>query len=245
MKIIGIIPAGGKGARLGLPFPKELISIRFDSYYPLSLHTLRGMIQAGADEIHWVISEEKAQLRNFYESKDFGVKMFWHYQNEGSGRTVLCPRSISPDAEIVLFGLPDTIYSDLQAFSKIVSRLQQHRSDVVLGLFRGTRNMRVDRFRNGKLFVKSTFEESHSALFWGILGWTGKYWQHVVERLEADSAIRDEGQFLNALAPEFPLDVIKLGQYTDLGTWEQMARFARVRLKYIEQVTRMDENDTF
>ena len=157
MKIIGIIPAGGKGTRLGLPFPKELMSIRFDSYYPVSLHTLRGMLKAGASEIHWIISEEKMQLRNFYESKNFGVKMFWHYQNEGSGKTIIPPYNFSFDADIVLFGLPDTIYSDLQAFRKLVLYLQHNKSDVVLGLFRGTHEMRVDRFRQGKLFVKSTY----------------------------------------------------------------------------------------
>jgi len=243
MKIIGIIPAGGKGLRLGLPFPKELMPIRFDAYYPVSLHTLRGMLRAGASEIHWVISDEKTQLRAFYENGDFRAKMFWHLQNEGSGRTILCPARVSPDADIVLFGLPDTVYTDLDAFGKIVARLQEGQSQVVLGLFRGARKLRVDRFRDGKLFVKSTYDESRSAWFWGVLGWTRQYWRRAIQKLEEDPTLRVEGQFLNALATEFPLDAIKLGEYVDLGTWDEVARFIRIRSKRFEQVTRLDEAD--
>ena len=84
-------------------------------------------------------------------------------------------------------------------------------------------------------------EESHSPWFWGILAWTNQYWRRLIEKLKNDSTMLHEGQLLNTLSPESPLSTVKLGQYLDLGTWQQVSRFVRVRIKYIDQITLIDE----
>ena len=47
-ELIGLIPAAGKGVRLGLPYPKELYPVIRDNHYkPISQFVLDSLIVAG------------------------------------------------------------------------------------------------------------------------------------------------------------------------------------------------------
>ena len=47
-ELIGLIPAAGKGVRLGLPYPKELYPvIRNNHYKPISQFVVDNLINAG------------------------------------------------------------------------------------------------------------------------------------------------------------------------------------------------------
>jgi glucose-1-phosphate thymidylyltransferase len=59
-EIIGLIPAAGKGIRLGLPYPKELYPvIRNNHYKPISQFVLSNMTTAGINHIIFVVNETK------------------------------------------------------------------------------------------------------------------------------------------------------------------------------------------
>ena len=61
-ELIGLIPAAGKGVRLGLPYPKELYPVIRDNHFkPVSQFVLDCMTEAGIKHIVFVINETKHQ----------------------------------------------------------------------------------------------------------------------------------------------------------------------------------------
>ena len=55
--LIGLIPAAGKGLRLGLPYPKELYPIiRENRYKPVSQFVLENLTASGIHNIIFVIN---------------------------------------------------------------------------------------------------------------------------------------------------------------------------------------------
>src|SRR5262245_9829583 len=66
-EIIGLIPAAGKGLRLGLPYPKELYPvIRDNRYKPVSQFVVDNLTCAGIDHIIFVVNETKHQLLSYF-----------------------------------------------------------------------------------------------------------------------------------------------------------------------------------
>jgi glucose-1-phosphate thymidylyltransferase len=61
--MIGLIPAAGKGVRLGLPYPKELYPIIHNNRYkPVSQFVVDNLVASGVEHIVFVINETKHQL---------------------------------------------------------------------------------------------------------------------------------------------------------------------------------------
>ncbi len=64
---IGLIPAAGKGVRLGLPYPKELYPvIRNNHYKPIAQFVLDNLRAAGLKHIVFVVNETKHQLIGYF-----------------------------------------------------------------------------------------------------------------------------------------------------------------------------------
>ena len=58
-ELIGLIPAAGKGVRLGLPYPKELYPvIRNNHYKPISQFVVDNLTNAGLKHIVFVVNEQ-------------------------------------------------------------------------------------------------------------------------------------------------------------------------------------------
>ena len=56
-ELIGLIPAAGKGVRLGLPYPKELYPvIRNNHYKPISQFVVDNLTNAGLKHIVFVVN---------------------------------------------------------------------------------------------------------------------------------------------------------------------------------------------
>jgi glucose-1-phosphate thymidylyltransferase len=79
---IGLIPAAGKGVRLGLPYPKELYPVIRDNHYkPISQFVLNNLTEAGLEHIIFVINETKHQLVGFFGGGHrFGCKLSYVVQ---------------------------------------------------------------------------------------------------------------------------------------------------------------------
>ena len=82
--IYGLIPIGGKGLRLGLPYSKEMLPQKNFTYYnPIVNHTVAKMLSARVDHIVFVHGKNfKKDVKKFYQD----------------------------DHDQIVFGLPDTIY---------------------------------------------------------------------------------------------------------------------------------------
>jgi len=67
LELIGLIPAAGKGERLGFPFPKELYPVIENNHYkPVSHYILENMTSAGVKHITIVINDTKHQLIKYF-----------------------------------------------------------------------------------------------------------------------------------------------------------------------------------
>ena len=80
--IVGLIPAAGKGVRLGLPYPKELYPvIRNNRYKPVAQFVLDNLVAAGMQHVIFVVNETKHQLIGYFGSgKRFGCQISYVVQ---------------------------------------------------------------------------------------------------------------------------------------------------------------------
>ena len=88
-EMIGLIPAAGKGVRLGLPYPKELYPvIRNNHYKPISQFVVDNLTNAGLDHIVFVVNETKHQLMGYFgNGQRFGCNISYVVQEVIEGKT--------------------------------------------------------------------------------------------------------------------------------------------------------------
>ena len=224
---IGIVPAGGAGIRLGLPFSKELFNIGDEEYYPVIRFSLNCMLTAGCREFIIILTEVKADLVH-YVSKwcyERGIILHVVYNNEGKkgyARGLLdieklvflrCP-------ERLLFCLPDSVYENEFAFRDL---LEEKTGSCILGAFRVKNDVRVDRIQGSMLYIKSVFDECPSTLMWGILNIGRDYYEKMIYDLKANPACIEIGEVINRLGNFTYRDLDS--QYFDLGTWPKIREY--------------------
>src|SRR4051812_13383699 len=122
----GIIPAAGAGTRIQpLAFSKELLPVgsRFEGGVErpraVSEHLIERMIRGGAAKICFVISREKSDILGYYGGQIGGAELAYVVQPHPAGLCDALFRAlplIAPD-EIVLIGLPDTIWFPIDGFA--------------------------------------------------------------------------------------------------------------------------------
>ncbi|MFN3335463.1 MAG: sugar phosphate nucleotidyltransferase, partial [Caldilinea sp.] len=86
-ELIGLIPAAGKGVRLGLPYPKELYPvIRNNRYKPVAQFVVDNLTLAGLRHIVLVINETKHQLVGYFgNGQRFGCNISYVVQEALNG----------------------------------------------------------------------------------------------------------------------------------------------------------------
>ncbi len=215
--IYGVIPVGGKGKRLGLPFSKEMLPQKgFGFFNPILHHLVEKMQQAGAETIVFVHGDEyKEDIRTHYmhpcychikqKEPSFAgcLKDFYNVFNVD-------------DKASILFGLPDSIF-DGNPFKEML----KHNREIVCGLFMTLPTSKVDRLTDKKSFeVKSEKKDGNSDWFWGVLKFNGVDIKEMIKR--GDFARTPEiGEILN----EYPKKFVYGGWYIDLGTWENLNEY--------------------
>ncbi len=138
--IIGLIPAAGKGVRLGLPYPKELYPvIRDNRYKPVSQFVVDNMIAAQLQHLIFVVNESKHQLISYFGSgQRFGCDISYVVQEadngNGSGGSTSPGLAHALDAgyhltrgKTVCFGMADTIMQPTDVFARMLSSMQPER----------------------------------------------------------------------------------------------------------------------
>ena len=139
-KIIGLIPAAGKGVRLGLPYPKELYPVIRDNHYkPVSQFVVDNLTAAGLQHIVFVVNETKHQLVGYFGSgQRFDCHISYVVQESMNGNSV--HDSTSPGLAhaldsayhltkgmTVCFGMADTIMQPIDVFARVVDGAQPGR----------------------------------------------------------------------------------------------------------------------
>ena len=126
-ELIGLIPAAGKGVRLGLPYPKELYPvIRENRYKPISQFVLDNLTSANVRHTAIVINETKHQLIGYFGSgRRFGCDISYVVQEPilSSGQSTSPGLAQALDSayhltkdKTVFFGMADTIMQPEDVF---------------------------------------------------------------------------------------------------------------------------------
>jgi glucose-1-phosphate thymidylyltransferase len=235
---IGLIPAAGKGVRLGLPYPKELYPIiRHNRYKPVSQFVLDNLVASGVGHVVFVINETKHQLVGYFgDGSRFGCHLSYVVQ-EGSG---LERQSTSPGLahaldsayhlmrnKTVFFGMADTIMEPGDVFARAWASADAD-DDVVAVLFPTNRPEKFGMVRldgAGRVFeIVDKPRETSLTLMWGCIIWRPRFTEHLHESVHG-RGVSDFARILNdAIAAGmkvrgFPVEG---GAYSDLGTYEEI-----------------------
>ena len=235
---IGLIPAAGKGARFGLPYPKELYPvIRENHYKPISQFVLNNLTAAGLDHIVFVINETKHQLIGFFGNGNrFGCNISYVIQeSDNRNETSTSPGlALALDSayhltrdKTVFFGMADTIMQPKSIFEKANAAMQEN-DDAVLALFKTERPEKfgmVRAERDGRVLeVVDKPRTTDLKLMWGCIIWRPQFTDFLHDCVSCKH-LSDFALILNAGIQSglrlrgVPMDG---GTYIDLGTYEEI-----------------------
>jgi glucose-1-phosphate thymidylyltransferase len=238
-ELIGLIPAAGKGVRLGLPYPKELYPvIRNNHYKPISQFVVDNLVNAGLNHIVFVVNETKHQLMGYFGSgQRFGCNISYVVQEVVEGKT----KSTSPGlahaldsayhlikGKTVFFGMADTLMQPRDVFKRIYDAAIPD-DDVIFGLFTTDRPEKFGMVKiDGKsrvLEIDDKPSKTELTEMWGCIVWRPKFTEYLHECVR-EQGISDFAKIMNdAIANGMKFSAVHMvdGTYIDLGTYEEIA----------------------
>jgi glucose-1-phosphate thymidylyltransferase len=242
-ELIGLIPAAGKGVRLGLPYPKELYPvIRDNRYKPISQFVVDNLTHIGVVHIIFVINDTKHQLIGYFGDGHRFDCNFSYVVQEPANRD---NNSTSPglahalDAayhltrgKTVLFGMADTIMQPVDVFSRALE-LAEPQDDVILVLFPTERPEKFGMVRlgeNGKVVeIDDKPQQTDLKDMWGCIIWRSRFTEYLHECVNK-KGISDFARIMNnAIQKGFTFRGIQNtdGVYIDLGTYDEIMEMDR------------------
>jgi glucose-1-phosphate thymidylyltransferase len=242
-ELIGLIPAAGKGVRLGLPYPKELYPVIRDNHYkPISQFVLNNMTTAGLDHIVFVINDTKHQLMGYFgDGHRFGCHISYVVQEPANN----LDKSTSPglahaldsgyhltQGKTVFFGMADTIMQPSDVFQRSFMTASSD-DDVILVLFT---TEHPDKFGmaqldsdNRVLAIIDKPQQTTLTEMWGCIIWRPRFTEYLHEAVQTKN-ISDFALIMNsAIQDGFRFRGIHIvdGVYIDLGTYEEIMELDR------------------
>ncbi len=247
-ELIGLIPAAGKGVRLGLPYPKELYPvIRNNHYKPISQFVVDNLTNAGLSHIVFIVNETKHQLMGYFGSgQRFGCNISYVVQEVIEGKT----KSTSPglahaldsayhltQGKTVFFGMADTLMQPTDVFARAY-RATSPSDDAILALFTTTR---PEKFGMVKMDQENCVSEiidkpqsTNLTEMWGCIIWRPTFTEYLHACVH-EQGISDFAKIMNdAISTGMRFRGVHMmdGTYIDLGTYEEIADLDR---KYREE----------
>lgn len=240
-EVVGLIPAAGKGLRLGLPYPKELYPIiRNNRYKPVVQHTLENMTAAGISHVVFVINETKHQLLGYFgDGRRFNCHISYVVQEqEGQDEDASPGLSQALDAgyhltqgKTVAFGMADTIIQPVDAFGHMMRALRPG-DDVVLALFETDEPEKFGMVDWTDGLVRRIIDKPETTdlcYMWGCILWRPSFTDYLHTCLQRGHPT-DFAAVMNEAIEEglvFRGLSFEQGVYIDLGTYEAIARLER------------------
>ena len=247
-EFIGLIPAAGKGMRLGLPYPKELYPIIRDNHYkPIAQFVVQNLTEAGINHVVFVVNETKHQLIGYFgDGHRFGCNISYVVQESRDDSK----SSTSPGlanaldsayhltrGKTVFFGMADTIMQPTDLFAQAFEAAHKE-DDVILALW-GTE--RPEKFgmvhyeSDGQVLeIVDKPKKTELTEMWGGIIWRSRFTEHLHACVRKEG-ITDFAYIMNsAIADGMSLRAVhfKGGTYIDLGTYEEIMELDR---KYREE----------
>jgi glucose-1-phosphate thymidylyltransferase len=242
-ELIGLIPAAGKGVRLGLPYPKELYPVIRDNHYkPIAQFVLDNLTTAGLHHVVFVINETKHQLIGFFgNGQRFGCHISYVVQEPANDQN----RSTSPGlahaldsayhltrGKTVFFGMADTIMQPRDVFARGYASAAPD-DDVILVLFTTERPekfgmVRLDQDRRALEIVDKPRKTDLTEM-WGCILWRPRFTEYLHDCVN-QQGISDFALIMNsAIAAGYRFRGVHIvdGTYIDLGTYDEIMEMDR------------------
>lgn len=242
-ELIGLIPAAGKGVRLGLPYPKELYPvIRENRYKPISQFVLNNLTRAQVRHVAIVINETKHQLIGYFGSgRRFGCDISYVVQEpiSTSGQSTSPGLAQALDSayhitegKTVFFGMADTIIQPDDVF-KMAFEQAHPEDDVILILFPTDRPEKfgmVHLGEGGKVIkIVDKPQKTDLSEMWGCIIWRARFTEYLHECVD-QKGISDFAAIMNnAIHAGFNFRGVSFteGLYIDLGTYDEIMELDR------------------
>ncbi len=243
-ELIGLVPAAGKGLRLGLPYPKELYPIiRNNKYKPVAEHVIDNLRSAGVAHVVFVVNETKHQLLGYFGSgRAFGCELSYVVQDPVEERTggssglaeALDSAWHLTRGRSVLFGMADTIITPQQALAPLRAR-EHGKADLVLALFETEHPEKfgmverngADGARIARIVDKPRTTDLR--WMWGAILWRPRFTAFLHEHV-ARGGSQDFAAIMNrAIEAGLEARGVELAgaRYVDVGTYDEIAKLER------------------
>lgn len=248
--LIGLIPAAGKGIRLGLPYPKELYPIiRNNRYKPVAQFVVENMLASGVRHIVFVINERKHQLIGYFGSgQRFGCHFSYVVQEDrkdenGASTSPGLAHALNSAYHVtagktVVFGMADTIMTPLNLFAQMLGD-GRPTDEAIMGLFRVTRPEKsgMVKFDDNQAVQQIVDKPRQTELEygWGCIIWRAAFIEHLKQQVDEEH-VPDFALIMNrAIQKGMVFRGVRLddGSYADLGTYDEIAELEQ---KQREQV---------
>lgn len=241
-QLIGLIPAAGKGVRLGLPYPKELYPVIRDNHYkPISQFVLNNMTTAGLQHVVFVVNETKHQLMGYFgDGHRFGCHISYVVQEPHRDAAASTSPGLAHALDAgyhlvrgrtVCFGMADTIMQPTNLYEKALSTAAPD-DDVILCLFTTERPEKFGMVElNGDQTVRAIVDkptQTDLTKMWGSIIWRPRFTEHLHEcvcRGTADFALIMNSAIQNGM--RFRGVHMDGGTYIDLGTYDEIMEMDR------------------
>jgi len=250
-RIIGLVPAAGKAARLSpLPFSKELYPVGFQSLdndrslrpKPVCVYLLEKMRMAGTTEAYIVLRKGKWDISAYLrDGKMLNMHLAYLIMDLPFGVPYTLDQAYAfvQDA-VVVFGFPDIIFKPDDAYVSLLAKQAESGADIVLGLFRVSQSHKMDMVGLGsegqisEIQIKPTSTNfSHT---WIIAVWAPSFTQFMHEYVSfiqknSDTVMRNREVFLSdvinaAIQNDMKVDKVIFagGNCLDIGTPEGLVK---------------------
>ena len=215
--IYGLIPIGGKGLRLSVPFSKEMIPQKsFDYYNPIVNHLIEKMELAGAQTIVFVHGLEfKKDVKDFF-NKDSYVHILQKKKSFASVIFDFYNKILPKDNDVIFFGLPDSVF-DKNPFIEMLNH-----QGIACGLFYTESQAKVDRLnKKGNRFqIKTIKNKTNQDWFWGVLKFNGIDIRNMIK-----DGVFEKQTEIGSILNLYKKHTVYGEKYLDLGTWSNYNKY--------------------
>ena len=234
-KLTVILPAAGKGTRLNLPYPKEIL--RLNKEKALIDHSFDLFNGLSRDQVKFVviINEDKTEIVKYLAKYKYNYDLCFTYQNpaelEYTG-AIKSAQHLFGENNIVL--LPDTILTLPKGVSLrqiVLHHLKKHNftflfkpetDDQMLrtkGCLRLDEKMNVLAYEDKPLDNLSRFDG-----YWCAFAFKRQAFDKCIAFMEQTTLKVEKPSMQIESTPLFETTVIEVEDYKDLGTWDEIAK---------------------
>jgi len=257
-EVVGVVPAAGRSRRLGLlPCSKELFPIGIitdaETCKPrpkvAAEYLLDKLKSAGVTKTYLIIRDGKWDIPAYFgDGRRIGMDLAYVVISDSCGPPDSVDRAYPFIKEyIVAFGFPDILLEPPDLLQQLIARLNEGRSEVVLGLFPAAHDCRamdmIEYDAHGRVQAVVLKPETTKLEYaWACAVWTPEFTRFLHEFMRTDKSnfgadLRIDAQgdvpvgavFRSAVESGMSVECVPFpnGSYIDIGTPADLVRATR------------------